>query len=129
MATITVTERAARHVSNYLQRQGHGIGVRLGINTTGCSGFAYQLEYADEARAEDVVFEQHGSVSRILRGYDIRFAQRAQPAQGDVFQIPDRAGDEREQIRIPRRGGWPVCAPCRQRPAGWLVVRRSAGRE
>ena len=61
MATITVTERAARHVSNYLQRQGHGIGVRLGIKTTGCSGFAYQLEYADEARAEDVVFEQHGT--------------------------------------------------------------------
>ena len=61
MATITVSERAARHVSNYLQRQGHGIGVRLGIKTTGCSGFAYQLEYADEARAEDVVFEQHGT--------------------------------------------------------------------
>ena len=54
MATITVTERAARHVSNYLQRQGHGIGVRLGIKTTGCSGFAYQLEYADEARAEGI---------------------------------------------------------------------------
>lgn len=61
MATITVTERAARHVNNYLQRQGHGVGVRLGIKTTGCSGFAYQLEYADEAAAQDVVFEQHGT--------------------------------------------------------------------
>ncbi len=58
---ITLTESAARHVTQYLQRRGHGVGVRLGIKTTGCSGFAYQLDYVDEPAAQDVVFEQHGA--------------------------------------------------------------------
>lgn len=61
MTTITLTEAAARHVAQHLQRRGHGVGVRLGIKTTGCSGFAYQLDYVDEAAANDVVFEQHGT--------------------------------------------------------------------
>ena len=43
---ITLTEAAARHVSSYLERRGKGIGLRLGVKTTGCSGLAYKLEYA-----------------------------------------------------------------------------------
>ncbi|MDO4968966.1 MAG: iron-sulfur cluster assembly accessory protein, partial [Comamonadaceae bacterium] len=57
---ITLTEAAARHVGRYLARRGKGIGVRLGVKTTGCSGLAYKLEYVDEAEPEDVVFESHG---------------------------------------------------------------------
>ena len=57
---ITLTEAAARHVSRYLARRGKGVGVRLGIKTTGCSGLAYQLEYVDEPQPEDIVFEEHG---------------------------------------------------------------------
>ena len=57
---VTLTERAARHVTRYLARRGKGVGVRLGVKTTGCSGLAYQLEYADEIADEDVVFEGHG---------------------------------------------------------------------
>lgn len=57
---VTLTEAAARHVSRYLKRRGKGVGVRLGVKTTGCSGLAYQLEYVDEPRPEDVVFEEHG---------------------------------------------------------------------
>ncbi len=57
---ITLTEAAARHVSRYLTRRGRGLGVRLGVRTSGCSGMAYQLEYVDDAEAEDVVFENHG---------------------------------------------------------------------
>lgn len=57
---VTLTEAAARHVNKYLRRRGHGIGVRLGVKTTGCSGLAYKLEYVDEAAPEDVIFEQHG---------------------------------------------------------------------
>ena len=57
---VTLTERAAEHVSSFLERRGKGIGVRLGVRTTGCSGMAYKLEYADAANAEDQTFESHG---------------------------------------------------------------------
>ena len=57
---ITLTESAARHVSRYLERRGKGIGLRLGVKTTGCSGLAYKLEYADEPAPEDHTFESHG---------------------------------------------------------------------
>jgi iron-sulfur cluster assembly protein len=57
---ITLTESAARHVSRYLERRGKGVGLRLGVRTTGCSGMAYKLEYADEAQPEDREFESFG---------------------------------------------------------------------
>ena len=57
---ITLTEPAARHVKKYLAKRGKGVGVRLGVKTTGCSGLAYKLEYADDIAPEDVVFEGHG---------------------------------------------------------------------
>ena len=57
---ITMTEAAARHVNRSLNKRGKGMGVRLGVKTTGCSGLAYTLEYVDEPAAEDVIFEQHG---------------------------------------------------------------------
>lgn len=57
---ISLTPAAAAHVGQYLTRRGKGIGLRLGVKTTGCSGLAYKLEYADEAAAEDQVFESHG---------------------------------------------------------------------
>ncbi len=55
-----MTEAAARHVNRYLSKRGKGVGVRLGVKTTGCSGLAYKLEYVDELAPEDVVFEAHG---------------------------------------------------------------------
>lgn len=57
---ITLTEKAATHVSNYIARRGKGIGLRLGVRTTGCSGMAYQLEFADEVQQGDQEFESHG---------------------------------------------------------------------
>jgi hypothetical protein len=54
---VTLTEAAARHVNRYLGKRGKGVGVRLGVKTTGCSGLAYKLEYVDEFTPEDVVFE------------------------------------------------------------------------
>ena len=50
--SVTLTEAAARHVTRYLAKRGKGVGVRLGVKTTGCSGLAYKLEY--------VIFEDHG---------------------------------------------------------------------
>ncbi len=58
--SVTLTETAARHVSKYLGDRGKGVGVRLGVKTSGCSGLAYKLEYADQIAPEDQVFESHG---------------------------------------------------------------------
>ena len=57
---VTLTEAAARHVTRYLGKRGKGVGVRLGVKTTGCSGLAYKLEYADDMHPEDKAFESHG---------------------------------------------------------------------
>jgi iron-sulfur cluster assembly protein len=57
---VGVTEAAARHISRYLTRRGKGVGVRLGVKTTGCSGLAYKIEFVDEVAADDVVFEDLG---------------------------------------------------------------------
>ena len=57
---VVLTESAARHVETMLHRRGHGLGLRLGTKTSGCSGFAYVVDYADAAGDDDVVFESHG---------------------------------------------------------------------
>ncbi|MBL8523345.1 MAG: iron-sulfur cluster assembly protein IscA [Betaproteobacteria bacterium] len=57
---ITLTDRAAKHVQNYLTKRGKGVGVRFGVRTTGCSGMAYKLEFVDAAGDEDQTFESHG---------------------------------------------------------------------
>jgi iron-sulfur cluster assembly protein len=57
---VTLTEAAAKHVSNFLTKRGKGIGIRLGVKTSGCSGMAYKLEFADAADPEDVVFDSQG---------------------------------------------------------------------
>lgn len=58
--SVTLTPGAAQHVQSYLQKRGKGLGLRVGITTTGCSGLAYKLEYVDEVAPEDQVFESHG---------------------------------------------------------------------
>ena len=57
---ITLTEAAAEHVRKFLDNRGKGVGIRLGVRTSGCSGMAYELEFADQIEDEDQVFEQHG---------------------------------------------------------------------
>jgi iron-sulfur cluster assembly protein len=57
---VTITERAARHIAGFLQKRGKGVGLRLGVRTTGCSGMAYKIEYADAMQPEDQTFESHG---------------------------------------------------------------------
>ena len=55
-----MTESAARHVQDQLQSRGHGIGIRVGVKTTGCSGMAYVLEFVDKLEVGDQVFEEQG---------------------------------------------------------------------
>ncbi len=57
---ITLTQTAAQHISRYLEKRGKGLGLRLGVRTTGCSGMAYKLEYVDQPDPQDHVFENFG---------------------------------------------------------------------
>jgi iron-sulfur cluster assembly protein len=57
---ITLTDAAVKHVKSFLDNRGKGVGLRLAVKTTGCSGMAYVLEFADEVGPEDEVFEQEG---------------------------------------------------------------------
>lgn len=57
---ITLTEKAANHVAGFLSRRGKGLGLRLGVRTTGCSGMAYKIEFADQANPDDLLFDSHG---------------------------------------------------------------------
>jgi len=56
---ITVTDSAASHVKGFLENRGKGVGLRLAVRTTGCSGMAYVLEFADVVDEADVVFEDN----------------------------------------------------------------------
>jgi iron-sulfur cluster assembly protein len=58
--SISLTESAATRIRNFLAARGHGIGLRLGVRKTGCSGFAYVVNYAEAQQADDVVFEDRG---------------------------------------------------------------------
>ena len=55
---ITITENAAKYINNYLTKRGKGLGVRLGVKTSGCSGMAYNLEFVDEANEDDLDFRR-----------------------------------------------------------------------
>jgi iron-sulfur cluster assembly protein len=57
---VTLTEKAATHVQSFLAKRGRGVGLRLGVRTSGCSGMAYKLEFADAANPDDLQFESHG---------------------------------------------------------------------
>jgi iron-sulfur cluster assembly protein len=57
---VTLTDRAAQHVQRYIAKRGKGVGLRLGVRTTGCSGLAYKLEFADDILPEDKAFESNG---------------------------------------------------------------------
>lgn len=57
---ITLTENAAERVGKFLANRGKGLGLRLGVKTTGCSGMGYIMEFVDELHEEDTVFESHG---------------------------------------------------------------------
>ena len=58
--SISLTESAAERIRNSLAQRGHGIGLRLGVRKTGCSGFAYVVNFADEPGQGDHVFEDRG---------------------------------------------------------------------
>ncbi|MCB1876019.1 MAG: iron-sulfur cluster assembly protein IscA [Chromatiales bacterium] len=58
--SISLTEAAAKRIASSLAERGHGVGLRLGVKSTGCSGWAYAIDYAEEMLPEDQIFESHG---------------------------------------------------------------------
>lgn len=58
--SITLTERAAKQIGKQLEKRGKGLRLRLGVKKSGCTGFAYVIEYADEAGPDDQVVESYG---------------------------------------------------------------------
>src|SRR6266853_830723 len=65
--SVQLTEKAARRIQQQLVQRGHGLGLRLGVKTAGCSGYAYVLDYADQAGPDDEVYEAHGAKVFIAR--------------------------------------------------------------
>jgi iron-sulfur cluster assembly protein len=70
--SVTLTESAARQIKKQLDKRGKGIGLKLGVRKSGCSGYAYALDYADDLNENDVVFEDFG-VKVIVPENDLEF--------------------------------------------------------
>jgi iron-sulfur cluster assembly protein len=57
---VSLTTSAAQRVKSFLGKRGHGVGLRVGVRKTGCSGYAYVIDYADAIEPDDVVFDESG---------------------------------------------------------------------
>ena len=98
---IQVTDLAAKKIVANLNKRGQGLGIRLGVRTTGCSGLAYVLEYIDKLNPEDIAYEQDGFVivvdpksSAYLDGLEIDYVRQGLN-EGFEFNNPqekDRCG-------------------------------------
>ena len=98
---ISVTALASKKIVSNLTRRGQGVGIRLGVKTTGCSGLAYVLEYVDTVNAEDITVEQDGFVvvidpksSAYLNGVEVDYVRQGLN-EGFEFRNPnerDRCG-------------------------------------
>lgn len=72
--SITMTDNAAKHVRRSLEKRGKGVGLRLAVKTSGCSGLAYTLEFADEPHPDDLAFESHG-VQLLVDAHSLPFLE------------------------------------------------------
>ena len=98
---ILVTETATKKIVANLTKRGRGLGIRLGVRTTGCSGLAYVLEYIDSVNAEDIAYKQDGFVivvdpksSVYLKGLEVDYVRQGLN-EGFEFNNPlekDRCG-------------------------------------
>ncbi len=96
---ITITETAANHVRSQLLQRGSGLGIRVGVKTTGCSGMAYVLEFVDAVEEEDQSFEQHGVTVFVdpkslayIDGTEMDFVKEGLN-EGFEFRNPNAAGE------------------------------------
>ena len=96
---ISLTDSAANRVRDYLAARGEGVGLRLGITRTGCSGYSYVINYADEISADDIVFEDKGvtvvvdpEALPLIDGTEVDFVQSGLN-QAFSFRNPNVTGE------------------------------------
>lgn len=96
---IKVSDAAAQRAKTFLQNRGSGLGLRLGVKTTGCSGLAYVLEFVDELNEDDTVFDENGVKIIIdgkslvyLDGTQLDFAKEGLN-EGFQFTNPNASGE------------------------------------
>ena len=96
---ISLTEPAADRVRNHLEARGRGIGLRIGVKKTGCNGFAYVINYADEVNDDDQVFEDRGVTVvvdedslRLIDGTQVDFVKEGLN-EAFKFRNPNIAGE------------------------------------
>ncbi|MEW8506517.1 MAG: iron-sulfur cluster assembly protein IscA [Candidatus Thiodiazotropha sp.] len=96
---ITITEAAADRVQAFLANRGKGVGIRLSVRTSGCSGMAYEMEFVDELGEDDQVFEDRGvqvivdSKSLVyLDGTEVDYAREGLN-EGFKFNNPNAKGE------------------------------------
>ncbi len=80
---ITLTESAAKHINSQITKSGKGVGLRIGVKKSGCSGFAYTLDIVQEVQESDHIFESHGAKVLVdaeslsfLDGTEIEYAKQ-----------------------------------------------------
>lgn len=97
--SITVSDAASEKIQQFMENRGKGIGIRLGVKTTGCSGLAYTLEFVDELDEYDNVYEQNGTTIVIdnkslqyLEGIQVDYVKQGLN-EGFEFKNPNSAGE------------------------------------
>ena len=96
---ITLTDSAAERVRSYLEKRGKGIGLRLGVTLTGCSGYSYVINYADKVEVSDLVFEDKGikvivdpDALKLIDGTEIDFVKNGLN-EAFSFRNPNISGE------------------------------------
>lgn len=94
--SLNLTENAANHVKSMLEKRGGGLGLRVATRKSGCTGYAYEVDYADEIHDDDHVFESHDIKVIVndehlafLSGMTIDFVQQNMLNQGFDFINPN----------------------------------------
>jgi len=92
---VTLTQAASERVKKMLEKRGHGIGLRVSTKVSGCAGFSYVVDYADEIQEEDSVFESFGvqvivdpSSLEKIDGMEIDYVQESLLNEGFSFNNP-----------------------------------------
>lgn len=94
--SISLTENAASHINKMLAQRGTGIGLRVGTKKSGCSGYSYEVNYADDINENDIVFESHGvkvivdqSSLKVLDGMQLDYVRNNVLHEGFEFNNPN----------------------------------------
>jgi len=96
---ISLTDSAADRVRTYLEKRGSGVGLRLGVTETGCSGYSYVINYADEINESDVVFVDkgvtvvvHPDALKLIDGTEVDFVKNGLN-EAFSFRNPNISGE------------------------------------